>query len=256
MNRAHQFPASLPRSAKRHAGRTNAASTPLHIRADGVVADESLAQHVRDRAAREFGKLSYHVERVTVRLLDVNGPRGGKDVECRVKIVLSGAPSVVVAKRAAEARAAFDAAVAAAERALRRAVRGRGSRQKTRGKSRATKGRSVGRTPAYAPPPDGSLIDRRVGRSAEQLQRALDRPEKRRRDVPVDTAQPGRSATDRRAGYGSTARRNSKLRAPHAAVLLEDSAQDRPSRKSTRRSSGRSRPDNPLYLSRRRGLER
>ena len=85
----------------------------------------------------------------------------------------------------------------------------------------------------------GSVIGRRVGRGAVNLAAALDRPEKRRRDNPVDTSQPGVSATDRKAGYGSTARRNTMARTTKATATLEDSRQDRPSRKSTRKSANR-----------------
>ncbi len=101
-----------------------------------------------------------------------------------------------------------------------------------------------------------SLIGRREGRFRVNLLRAANRPEKLRRDMPIDTAMPGVSATARRAGYGSTARRKTKLHAPKAAVMLEDSKRDRPSRKSSRRSAGRNRPDNPLYLNKRRGLRK
>lgn len=87
---------------------------------------------------------------------------------------------------------------------------------------------------------DGSVIGRRVGRGASNLKAALDRPEKRRRDQPVDTSAPGVSASDRKAGYGSTARRNTKARTTKATATLEDSRQDRPSRKSTRKSANRS----------------
>jgi len=79
---------------------------------------------------------------------------------------------------------------------------------------------------------------------AKRLQYTFDRPVKRakkpkppRRDVPVDTAQPGTSASDRRAGGDSTARRNRSARAAKKSeVVLEDSKGARPSRKSTRRS--------------------
>jgi hypothetical protein len=64
------------------------------------------------------------------------------------------------------------------------------------------------------------------------------KPRRPRRDVPVDTSKPGTSATDRKAGGGSTAARN---RSVHAArkggVALEDS-RTKPSRKSTRRGKG------------------
>ncbi len=86
---------------------------------------------------------------------------------------------------------------------------------------------------------DGSEIGRRVGHSTANVKRAAARPEKTRRDRPVDTAKPGVAADDRKAGYGHTARRNTKLNTPKAAYMLEDSTKDRPSRKSTRRASNR-----------------
>jgi hypothetical protein len=65
------------------------------------------------------------------------------------------------------------------------------------------------------------------------------KPKRRRRDWPVDTAQPGVSATDRKAGHGSTAARNRSLRAGRkGGAALEDSLSGRPSRKSTRKSEG------------------
>lgn len=100
-------------------------------------------------------------------------------------------------------------------------------------KSKATKSRPG------VPSDDGSVIGRRVGRDSSKLKAALDRPEKRRRDQPVDTSAPGVSASDRKAGYGSTARRNTKARTTKATATLEDSRQDRPSRKSTRKSANR-----------------
>lgn len=59
-----------------------------------------------------------------------------------------------------------------------------------------------------------------------------------RRDLEVDTSKPGVSETDRKAGKGATAKRNaSKRAAKKGGPRLEDS-QTKPSRKSTRRSSG------------------
>lgn len=76
----------------------------------------------------KLGKFAPAVERVSVRIEDVNGPRGGVDRECRVKVVLSGLPSVVVVERDASVAAAIDVALGAAERAVRRAVQRRRAR--------------------------------------------------------------------------------------------------------------------------------
>lgn len=86
---------------------------------------------------------------------------------------------------------------------------------------------------------EGSEIGRRVGRTEGNVKRVQARPEKTRRDRPVDTSKPGVAADDRKAGYGHTARRNTKLNTRKATAALEDSVQDRPSRKSTRRSANR-----------------
>lgn len=61
------------------------------------------------------------------------------------------------------------------------------------------------------------------------------------------TDMPNTSATDRKAGGDSTADRNRSVRAAKkASYALEDSATDRPSRKSTRRAENRAKPDSNL----------
>jgi hypothetical protein len=243
---------AIPRPQKRTAGRTRASETPVAIRAIGARLDDDTREHVRRRLGRALGKHALHVERVTVRVRDVNGPRGGVDQLCSVKVVLSGRPSVVAEERGRTPRLAFDRAAAVAERAVRRSLERAGLRAPRGKQAKGGAGRSeAGAAPARAAsqgPEDGSLIGRRVGRSEERLRRVAARPEKERRDAWVDTAQPGTSASDRKVGAGSTARRNTKLDRSGMTSMLEDSAQDRPSRKSTRRSTGRARRDTGLRL--------
>jgi len=62
------------------------------------------------------------IERVTFRMTDANGPRGGVDHVCSVKVVLSGLPSVVVERRDASPHVAVDLALRATEQAVRRSV--------------------------------------------------------------------------------------------------------------------------------------
>ena len=101
--------------------------------------------------------------------------------------------------------------------------------------------RSIGQTPRMAT--KAQLFRYSEERSGPKQPK---QPPRRRRDHPVDTAQPGVSATDRRAGGNSTAGRNrSKSAAKKASYVLEDS-RERPSRKSTRRARNRQKPDNNL----------
>lgn len=259
------LPGGVARSVKRVSGRTPLERTPLAVRTTGVDIDASVRDHVRKRLAFRLGKFAPRIQRVSVRLIDVNGPKGGVDTACRIKVVLNGLKSVVVEEVAEVLHEAIDRAAHVAERAVRRALGrsrstgaqvGRGVRaapaaprreraRVKRDKALVADGRRRKRRP-LPPPEDGSLIGRRVGQGEENLARAAERPDKERRDATVDTAQPGWSATDRRAGGSSTAARNTKLSTTRAAAALEDSAEDRPSRKSTRKSANRQKQDGNL----------
>jgi len=66
-------------------------------------------------------------------------------------------------------------------------------------------------------------------------------------------AAPGVSETDRKAGGGSSAARNTKLNRAGMGYTLEDSAQ-RPSRKSTRKSANRAKSGSKLARAQRRKI--
>lgn len=69
-----------------------------------------------------LGRFATKIEHVGVRLSDVNGPRGGVDKECRVRIRLHGLRVVLVTDVDAELRAAVDRACERAGRAVARRV--------------------------------------------------------------------------------------------------------------------------------------
>lgn len=197
--------------------------------------------YLRVRLGKKLGKFSAHIERATVRINDVNGPKGGVDVQCTIKVVLSGLPSVVVEEMAESVPLAFNRAADRCTRAVRKALDSSGTRtpkaaRRTATAARTKKKATSARTSRRAP--EGSLVGRRAGQGQENILLAAERPEKRSRKIPVDTAAPGVSATDRKVGKGATATRNTKLRTNRASYKLEDSAQDRPSRKPTRRTLG------------------
>lgn len=239
MTRRQPFARSQPRATKSRRGRTDVTTTPLAIRSR-IPLEPAFRDLVRARLGRRLGKFAKRIERVSVRFEDINGPRGGVDIACRAKAVLDGLASVVVEERAADAREAFRRVAGGLERAVGRTLGRRGLTE-----PRTKRGAKRVSEPAAAPKrasrdDDGSLIGRRVGQGRVALERALARPEKLRRDAFVDTAAPGVSASDRKAGHGSTAARNTLRRAPKAAVALEDS-RTVPSRKSTRKSANRMR---------------
>ena len=125
MNRTDRrapLPGSVPRPVKRASGRTDALRTPAHVRVIGVELDEEDRDLIRKKLGTKLGKFASPIERVTVRMTDANGPRGGVDHVCNVKVVLSGLPSVVVERRDASPHVAIDLALRATEQAVRRSV--------------------------------------------------------------------------------------------------------------------------------------
>jgi hypothetical protein len=219
------------KAGKAAAGRPTLRQTPLTIRSEQPLG-RALEERIAKQLPRRLGPAAGVLERVTVRFEDINGPKGGVDTVCRIKGVLSGRPSIVVAKTAHTEGLAFSEAVKAFGMALRREHGKHGLRAAPRrgpSGSRPTRARKADR---------GELVGRRVGRD---LSRALQRPEKRDRAYYVDTAAEGTSASDRRAGGQYTARRNTLARTTRATAMLEDS-RTRPSRKSSRRSANRGKP--------------
>ena len=116
------LPAWMPRPVKRASGRTETLQTPAHVRVIGVALDADDRALVRRKLGMKLGKFATSIERVTVRVTDINGPRGGIDQVCNVKVVLSGLPSVVIERRHVVLHAAIDAALRATEQAVRRTV--------------------------------------------------------------------------------------------------------------------------------------
>jgi CBS domain-containing protein/ribosome-associated translation inhibitor RaiA len=115
----------LPRATKRTAGRTEAPLVPVNIRAAGVDVDDDTRAYSRRKLGQKLGKFATSIERVSVRLRDVNGPRGGVDHLCQVKVVLSGLPSVLVEEGRDTMGAAIDAAMSGVTRSVSRALRRR-----------------------------------------------------------------------------------------------------------------------------------
>lgn len=118
---------TLPR-AKTAATASSATDLPVFIRAVGVRVGPSDRDYIRRKLDRKLGKFSRHVERTSVRIEDVNGPRGGIDKRCRIKAVLRGLPSVVVEERHETLQAAIDGALSRVTLAVRQATDSRRSK--------------------------------------------------------------------------------------------------------------------------------
>ncbi len=116
------FAPTIAKAAKRQTGRTTTEQTPLAVRTSGLKLDPAERERIAARVGSKLGKFALHIERATVRLEDVNGPKGGPDKRCRIKVTLSGRPSLLVEKEGETVQAAFDVAIDAMQRVLRKAL--------------------------------------------------------------------------------------------------------------------------------------
>ncbi|MGH7105215.1 MAG: CBS domain-containing protein [Acetobacteraceae bacterium] len=120
--RGARLPEVLPKISTRVPA-TGAPQIPVRVRASEGDLGMGDRAHIRQRLGVRLGKFASAIERVSVRTEDVDGPRGGIDRMCRIKVVLKGLPSVVLERRDASLTTAVDEALAAAETAVRRALR-------------------------------------------------------------------------------------------------------------------------------------
>ena len=93
------LPRALPRPAKLARDRTHAVPPPAHIRVSGVDIGAEDRDNIASKLGMKLGKFASSIERITMRLSDANGPKGGRDQICQLKVVLSGLPSIVVEDR-------------------------------------------------------------------------------------------------------------------------------------------------------------
>lgn len=96
-----------------------------YIRTVDVRVDEADRDYIRRKLGRKLGKFDSAVERVSVRIEDVNGPRGGLDKRCRIKITLRGMASVAVEQQHSALQAAIDGALDRAGRTVTRQMQRR-----------------------------------------------------------------------------------------------------------------------------------
>lgn len=238
------FAAHTTKADKRRSGRTEASETLLQLRGDPI--DDALHDWVYERLGRELGRYAPQIERVQVRFGDETGSKGGVDKCCMVHVILSRLPPVLVEMRGSTEREAFDLAAKSAQRATRRNLERHGFTTKHAKIESGPRDGAARTEAAQAIYPSESLFGRHVGHGHDQLMLLAQRPEKVRRDLPIDTSEQGVHSSDRKVGYGHTGKRNTKLNTEGMAYRLEDSTVDRPSRKSTRGGTNHVKADNPL----------
>ena len=94
----------------------------IDIRANGFTLTEAIREHAARRLRFALTRVDAHVRWVAMHLGDVNGPRGGWDKRCRVRVMLKGRPDVVIDDVEKDLYVAIDRAANRAGRSVARSV--------------------------------------------------------------------------------------------------------------------------------------
>ncbi len=103
----------------------------IDIQARNFPLTDALRGHIERRLGFAMSIRDDHIQRVRVRLSDINGPRGGADKCCHIQVVLPPLPDVVIEDTETDLYAAIDRAADRAGRTVGRRL----ARQRVRGRS-------------------------------------------------------------------------------------------------------------------------
>jgi putative sigma-54 modulation protein len=98
----------------------------LRLAARGIELSADLKDYITRRVHFSLGRFAGRIRSLSLRLADVNGPRGGVDQRCDVRVDV-GQQAVIVRERQANVHAAIAFALDRAERAVQRRLKSGGA---------------------------------------------------------------------------------------------------------------------------------
>ena len=111
----------------------------IDIQTLGFTLTNALREHTHSRLGFALAHGAETIDRVTVRLSDINGPRGGADKRCHIHVAVAHQADVVIEDIQADLYVAIDRATDRAGRALARQIECQRSRTNRRaGSMKAT----------------------------------------------------------------------------------------------------------------------
>lgn len=94
----------------------------LRLSSHGIDLTPEMGRHVHRRVHFALGRFAARIRNISVRLTDVNGPRGGIDTCCDIRVDAGFHHPVLIRDRQVNAYAAIDSATDRAARALERVL--------------------------------------------------------------------------------------------------------------------------------------
>lgn len=95
----------------------------VEVQVHNLPSPPGLIRDLEKRAGNSFARFQSSIKRVCVHLEDVNGPRGGRDKECRIVCHLAGGASIMLRRVRSSTRSAVITCFKSAQRSVQRHVR-------------------------------------------------------------------------------------------------------------------------------------
>ena len=95
----------------------------IDIQARDFSLTDALNCYTKQQLHASLARMDERVHRIVVRLSDINGPRGGKDKRCHLRVVLRGMPDLVAVNTESDLYAAINRATSRVGPALGRRIK-------------------------------------------------------------------------------------------------------------------------------------
>jgi len=95
----------------------------MRLAAHGIELSGDLKDYIRRRVHFSLGRFAARIRSLSIRVADVNGPRGGVDKRCDIRVDVGLRQPVIVRERQANLHVAVAFAMERAERAIQRQLK-------------------------------------------------------------------------------------------------------------------------------------
>lgn len=94
----------------------------VDVQAINFGSSQPLFEHARRRLDASLDRFAQRIRRVSVKLEDENGPKGGQDMRCQIEVELDRHGRVIIEQHDSDPYVAVDRAADRAKRTVRRAI--------------------------------------------------------------------------------------------------------------------------------------
>ena len=94
----------------------------LHFKGQNLFLAPAVIERIERRMRIALSRFADRIDRVTVRLADLNGPRSGVDKQCRIVVRLRSGGEIVIEDSASDFETAIDRGADRVQRAVARAL--------------------------------------------------------------------------------------------------------------------------------------